>query len=191
MILSAVIFIVGLCITFLLVAFAIKKKRFRALFILLALLSVGISVVSGFAWLVHQATFVKSRTLFTRADLKQLSLALNMFYGDVGRYPTEAEGLKVLIENAGIPGWKGPYAPHLYHEQMEYTDEFVGELQEKPIGPKGFYDYWSHPIRYLMIGAGPEMRVMLISAGPNGKLETDIENGVRHGDDILIRVREG
>ena len=33
------------------------------------------------------------------------------FAKDVGRFPTEEEGLKALLENPGVKNWKGPYIP--------------------------------------------------------------------------------
>ena len=39
-----------------------------------------------------------------------LTTALELFRIDVGRYPTPAEGLEVLVKPVGtIPGWNGPY----------------------------------------------------------------------------------
>lgn len=50
----------------------------------------------------------KSQT--AEAQVKNVQGALDLFLIDVGRYPTETEGLKALIEApAGAAGWAGPY----------------------------------------------------------------------------------
>ncbi|WP_299695279.1 type II secretion system major pseudopilin GspG [uncultured Tateyamaria sp.] len=48
------------------------------------------------------------------ADLQinNLASAVQLFYVDTGRYPTEAEGLSVLLTRpAGDTDWNGPYMP--------------------------------------------------------------------------------
>lgn len=50
----------------------------------------------------------KSQT--AEAQVKNIQGALDLFLIDVGRYPTEGEGLAALIEApAGAAGWAGPY----------------------------------------------------------------------------------
>jgi hypothetical protein len=38
-----------------------------------------------------------------------LDLALQLLYKDIGRFPTEKEGLSLLLNDSGVPNWKGPY----------------------------------------------------------------------------------
>ena len=42
-------------------------------------------------------------------ELRVLRTALEWFRADCRRYPTDDEGLKVLVRNADIPSWKGNY----------------------------------------------------------------------------------
>ena len=43
-------------------------------------------------------------------QVKNLEAVLEMFFLDVGRYPTTEEGLEALVrEPAGAAGWNGPY----------------------------------------------------------------------------------
>lgn len=42
-------------------------------------------------------------------QVKEIEGALQLFSFDVGRYPSQEEGLRALIVNPGIDGWKGPY----------------------------------------------------------------------------------
>ncbi len=43
-------------------------------------------------------------------QIAELSSGLDLFYLEVGRYPTTEEGLSALAsEPAGVPNWNGPY----------------------------------------------------------------------------------
>ena len=79
-----------------------------------------------------------------KADLAgQLSLALDLFESDLGRYPTQDEGLDALVENTGEPNWRGPYLK---------TD-----LEPDP---------WGTPYQYELDGQATG-RYSLRSAGPD------------------------
>jgi general secretion pathway protein G len=52
----------------------------------------------------------KSKEQIARIQIKELEGALQMFAFDVGRYPTNSEGLEALVSNPGnVEAWKGPY----------------------------------------------------------------------------------
>lgn len=52
----------------------------------------------------------KAKTDAARIEIKNISTALDMFLIDVGRYPTQQEGLAALVEiPSEAPGWNGPY----------------------------------------------------------------------------------
>jgi len=43
-------------------------------------------------------------------QVQQIGNAIQLFYIDLGRYPTDTEGLRVLVERpAGDTSWAGPY----------------------------------------------------------------------------------
>jgi general secretion pathway protein G len=45
-----------------------------------------------------------------RIQMHDLSTALDLFLVDVGRYPTQQEGLQALVQNPGtLANWHGPY----------------------------------------------------------------------------------
>lgn len=45
-----------------------------------------------------------------RIQMHDLSTALDLFLVDVGRYPTQQEGLTALVQNPGtLANWHGPY----------------------------------------------------------------------------------
>lgn len=51
-----------------------------------------------------------SRSKTAHVQIESLATAVELFRIDVGRYPTPAEGLEVLVKPVGaIPGWNGPY----------------------------------------------------------------------------------
>ncbi|MGE5517930.1 MAG: type II secretion system major pseudopilin GspG [Bacteroidota bacterium] len=69
-----------------------------------------------------------SRSQTARLQVQNIVASLELFYLDTGRYPTEAEGLKALVEaTPTAPNWNGPYlrkadglrdpwgAPYGYH----------------------------------------------------------------------------
>jgi type II secretion system protein G len=43
------------------------------------------------------------------ADINNLQTALSAFAADTGTYPHTTQGLQALIQNPGLPTWKGPY----------------------------------------------------------------------------------
>ena len=52
----------------------------------------------------------KAKQKSAQAQIHLLATALDLFHLDVGRYPTEEEGLKVLRDKPdSAPGWGGPY----------------------------------------------------------------------------------
>ena len=77
----------------------------------------------------------------TAAIVAFLEARLNEFASDVGRYPTTAEGLDVLVRQpSGLPGWKGPYvkspAPDVWGNPYTYT-ETGGAYRVGSPGPDG------------------------------------------------------
>ncbi|MEM7671571.1 MAG: type II secretion system major pseudopilin GspG [Pseudomonadota bacterium] len=52
----------------------------------------------------------KAKSTTTELQLDNLKVAVELFYVDVGRYPTEEEGLSaLLVAPASTPNWSGPY----------------------------------------------------------------------------------
>ena len=53
-----------------------------------------------------------SKVKATKIQIETLSNSVDTFHLDAGRYPTQQEGLQVLLENPParpIPNWNGPY----------------------------------------------------------------------------------
>jgi general secretion pathway protein G len=87
----------------------------------------------------------RARVKSANLQLETLSSAVEMFRADVGRYPTQQEGLKALLtEPADVEGWSGPYTKNA----------------------KALNDPWGEPIRYE---ADPETQYRVVSLGGDRK----------------------
>ena len=91
-----------------------RRKRGERGFTLIELLVVMV-IIALLASLVAPKLFSKlgaSKQKAAKAQIQMIETALDAFRLDVGRYPTTAEGLKVLWQDPGnIKGWDGPYLP--------------------------------------------------------------------------------
>jgi general secretion pathway protein G len=76
----------------------------------------------------------ESKVKAARIQIESFSSALDLYYLDMGRYPSSAEGLAALVQpNSGTSGWNGPYLkganvpsdpwghPYIYHSPGERT----------------------------------------------------------------------
>jgi general secretion pathway protein G len=89
-----------------------------------------------------------SRAKAANVQIESLITAVELFRLDVGRYPTSAEGLSVLVKPAGtIPGWAGPY------------------LTKPEVPP----DPWGRAYIYEAGGEGSAGRFRIRSYGGDGK----------------------
>mgnify|MGYP001773205138 FL=1 len=80
----------------------------------------------------------KSKT--ARLQIEDLSSTLDLYRLELGRYPTENEGLKALVENPGsMPNWNGPY---LKKSEVP-KDPWGFDYQYRFPGEHGSYDIWS------------------------------------------------
>ena len=94
-----------------------------------------------------------SKIEVAKAQLEDLSAGLDLFKLDVGRYPSDTEGLRVLVEgNDTIPGWNGPY------------------LRKKRVP----LDPWNNSYIYAM--PGQDNAYELYSLGADGEPEGSGEN---------------
>jgi general secretion pathway protein G len=79
-------------------------------------------------------------------ELQTAASSIEVFHSDVGRYPTQEEGLMALVkEPAGLDGWSGPY------------------LRDR----KALMDPWNHPLIYKLDADGGHFYVE--SLGSDGK----------------------
>ena len=101
----------------------------------------------------------ESKVKAAKLQIESFGSALDLFYLDVGRYPSAGEGLTALVERpAGAQVWSGPYLKNA----------------SVPADP------WGHPYLYRVPGEkGPYQIVSLGSDGQEGGTGTaaDIGNG--------------
>jgi general secretion pathway protein G len=88
----------------------------------------------------------RARAKSAELQLQTVAAAVEAFRTDVGRYPTEAEGLQALaMAPAGVEGWSGPYVH----------------------GRKSLTDPWGRPLIYAAPKDPDSFQV--ISLGADGK----------------------
>ncbi len=124
----------------------IGKRYWRFPWRFATLLLIALST-SGAAWSYRHApipALCEIRLPNTNIDLDGLAVALDAFEVDNGCYPTESEGLSVLVvPPADKPHWRGPY------------------LKQLPT------DQWGHAYIYHA-SISPQKGYRLLSTGPDG-----------------------
>ena len=69
-----------------------------------------ISLILGLVGPRVLAYFGESRVKTAKLQIESFGSALDLFYVDEGRYPTNSEGLVALVERpSGLDVWNGPY----------------------------------------------------------------------------------
>ncbi|TSE35683.1 Type II secretion system protein G [Tepidimonas fonticaldi] len=87
--------------------------------------------------LLDQLGGAKAKT--ARVQIAEIEQGLDLYKLDVGRYPSEAEGLRALVERpANVPGWKGPYL-----KKGLPLDPWNNAYQYTPVGRHGGPDIYS------------------------------------------------
>ena len=75
-----------------------------------------------------------SKVKATKIQIETLSNSVETFHLDVGRYPSQQEGLEALVTNpasAPIPNWRGPYLKKNKVPADEWRRPFVYEIPSK------------------------------------------------------------
>ena len=109
------------------------RKRYREAGFTLIELMIVIAILGLMAYMVAprlMGVMGKAKPKIAQTDIKNLEIALDMFYLDVGRYPTGDEGLTVLYQRPdNVPSWAGPYIKKAPKDPWgrEYVYKFPGE----------------------------------------------------------------
>ena len=137
-----------------------RRKKMRSAFTLVELLVV-IVIIALLSSIVAPKLFGKldnAKVKTAYAQMQMLSTSLDTFKLDVGRYPTTAEGLKILwVKESDLKNWNGAYLP-------KKVDE----------------DPWGHPYMYKFPGSNKN-DYDLFSYGSDGK-----EGGSDDAADISV-----
>ena len=81
----------------------------------------------------------KAKQKTAQAQIQMLATALDLFNLDVGRYPTEEEGLRSLYAKPeSLPAWSGPYL-----DKVVPKDPWARDYVYKYPGEHGPYDLYS------------------------------------------------
>lgn len=130
-----------------------KKSRLESGFTLLELLVV--LAIMGMLAAIIAPTVIRylgtSRTQTAKVQISNVMSALELFRVDVGRYPTQQEGLESLVtQTATAPNWNGPYlkkdsalkdpwgTPYIYQNPGQHGEIDVFTLgQDKAPGGTG------------------------------------------------------
>jgi len=105
-----------------------KKKAFTLVELMAVLLI--IALLAGVAARNFMGTTEKAKVTTTKATLKMLHGAVNMFKLDTGRYPTEDMGLLELVEQpTDVTGWaQGGYLETTSVPMDAWKSEFIYQL---------------------------------------------------------------
>lgn len=134
-----------------------RSRQAQAGYSLLEILVV-LAIIALIAAVVGPRLFAqldRSKTTTARLQIQSLEAALNTMRLDIGRLPTEQEGLGLLMQAdpAQTPGWSGPYL-------------------DKALPP----DPWGRPYVYVAPPAtadgtpgAPEARPRVVSYGADGQ----------------------
>jgi len=97
-----------------------------------------IAVLAGLVGPAVMEQFGKSKTKAAAIQIADFDKSLDLFKLDVGRYPTNSEGLQALVANPGsAPGWNGPYMKSLPADPWSNPYHYANP------GPNGGTDVWS------------------------------------------------
>jgi general secretion pathway protein G len=134
-----------------------RRERGMTILEIMVVLAI-IALVVGLGAPRVMDSFQRAKGQTARVALADLQSAVQLYYIDTGRYPTEAEGLDALLTPPpGVTGWQGPYL----------------ENEEKLLDP------WQRRVIYRAPGqTGP---FELISLGRDGQ-----PGGSREDSDISL-----
>lgn len=120
-----------------------KKRRAAGAGFTLVELLVVLAILGLLAGLVGPQVMKflgSSKTKTASLQIADLAATLDLYRLEVGRYPSNEEGLRALVENPGdVPGWNGPY---LKKDQVP-KDPWGNEYLYRFPGEHGPFDIWS------------------------------------------------
>jgi len=83
----------------------------------------------------------ESKTRTAALQIEELAAALDLFYLEVGRYPTSDEGLGALVTRpAGLEQWNGPYL----RKAVIRKDPWGYDYHYRAPGEHGAFDLFSY-----------------------------------------------
>jgi len=126
----------------------LRRKRRNRRILISALIGCAILIVlSVIFWRANEQKQAlaqqQRRESMARGELDRFARSLEFFYDDVGRYPTEKEGLAALITRpAALANWHGPYID--------------GDFSVDPWGSDYVYKTYDDGVGYELFSYGPD-----------------------------------
>jgi prepilin-type N-terminal cleavage/methylation domain-containing protein len=161
-----------------------------------------IAILAGIATPSIVKNIRDSRIARTKADTKEIASTIASFYTDVGRWPS-TDGTNDLVYLAsetgdmpaagtGVTGWTGnsdTFTDQLIDNDPSYTT--TGEFAWRgPYQTEFGTDPWGKRLLCNVgsLSAGSTTPVYVLSAGPDGILQTDV-GALLAGDDVGFRIQ--
>jgi general secretion pathway protein G len=119
-----------------------KRKSNAGISLLEVMVALAIiALVAGLVAPRVMDNFGRAKSTVAETQMHNVKGALQLFYIDVGRYPSEAEGLEALLtQPAGTANWEGPYLDQRGDIQDPWGRVF---LYQSP-GKEGAFDLSSY-----------------------------------------------
>lgn len=115
-----------------------RSRGFTLIELLVVLVILGL--LAGLAGPRVLGYLSKAKTDTARLQLEELGAALDLYYLDMGRYPSTEQGLKALVERpAGAESWNGPYLK----KPRIPEDPWGREFRYRSPGEHGAYDLYT------------------------------------------------
>ena len=131
------------------------KKRTEGRRLVLKSASIAATAALFVVWFALAAQSYRWEALVRtpQEDIDRISRILNNFKVEFGRYPTQKEGLKALIEDPNVSG--------RYFDTKDWL-----------VKDSSLVDQWGHEYRYAYPGVHGPAPFDIYSAGPDGILDT-------------------
>jgi general secretion pathway protein G len=114
------------------------ESGFTLIELLVVLVILGMIVAFVTPQVLHYLSRAKSDS--AHIQIENIAGALDLYRLDVGRYPTQSEGLAALVEHpAGVDSWNGPYIK----QKAVPLDPWGHAYLYKIPGEHGEYDLYS------------------------------------------------
>lgn len=121
------------------VRFRSVKAGFSTLEVMIVLAI--IALIAGLVAPRIMDNFGRAKSQVAKIQLNNIRSALQLYYLDVGRYPTEAEGLGALLQPPpSSSGWNGPYLD----KTEDIHDPWGRVIYYRSPGQEGAFDLFSY-----------------------------------------------
>lgn len=120
-----------------------QKRRLNRGYTMLEMMVVIaiIALIAGLAAPRLMESFGRAKSKTAEIQMGTIKSAIQLFYLDVGRYPSEAEGLEALLTApAGAQNWRGPYVDN----PKSLDDPWEREYLFKAPGATQPFEIWTY-----------------------------------------------